>query len=68
MYKQTHRDGTLLECAGYFTVSGADLYTVLHEVPKPVARVLLVGSFASERHFSYHPWVRWARYLAARAS
>ncbi len=66
MHKQTRRDGTLLECAGYFTVSGAALYTVLHEVPDPVARVLLVGPFASERHFSYHPWVRWARYLAAR--
>jgi hypothetical protein len=61
MHKQTHDDCTLLECAGYFTVSGAVLYTVLHEVPDPVARVLLVGPFASERHFSYHPWVRWAR-------
>ena len=66
MHKHIHRDGTLLESAGYFTVSGAALYTVLHEVPDPVARVLLVGPFASERHFSYHPWVRWARYLAAR--
>ncbi len=66
MHKQIHRDGALLECAGYFTVSGAALYKVLHEVPDPVARVLLVGPFASERHFSYHPWVRWARYLAAR--
>jgi pimeloyl-ACP methyl ester carboxylesterase len=63
---QLHSDGTLLERAGYFSVSGAALYTVLHEVPDPVARVLLVGPFASERHFSYHPWVRWARYLAAR--
>jgi pimeloyl-ACP methyl ester carboxylesterase len=63
---QLHSDGALLERAGYFTVSGAVLYTVLHEVPDPVARVLLVGPFASERHFSYHPWVRWARYLAAR--
>jgi hypothetical protein len=63
---QLHDDSALLECAGYFTVSGAALYTVLHEVPDPVARVLLVGPFASERHFSYHPWVRWARYLAAR--
>ena len=66
MQTQIHRDGTLLECAGYFNVSGAALYTVLHEVADPVARVLLVGPFASERHFSYHPWVRWARYLAAR--
>jgi hypothetical protein len=55
-----------MEHAGYFNVSGAHLYTVLHEVPDPVARVLLVGPFASERHNSYLPWVRWARYLAKR--
>jgi pimeloyl-ACP methyl ester carboxylesterase len=59
-------DCCLRERAGYFTVSGADLYTVLHEVPDPVARVLLIGPFASERHNSYLPWVRWARYLAER--
>jgi Serine aminopeptidase, S33 len=35
-------------------------------VTDPIARVLLIGPFASERHFSYRPWVRWARYLAAR--
>jgi pimeloyl-ACP methyl ester carboxylesterase len=52
--------------SGYFDVPGAHLYTVLHEVADPVARILLVGPFASERHFSYHPWVRWARYLAER--
>jgi hypothetical protein len=56
----------LPEQAGYFTVPGAHLYTVLHQVANPVARVLLVGPFASERQFSYHPWVRWARYLATR--
>jgi alpha/beta superfamily hydrolase len=56
----------LMEQARYFTVPGEHLYTVLHQVPDPIARVLLVGPFASERHFSYHPWVRWARYLAAR--
>jgi pimeloyl-ACP methyl ester carboxylesterase len=62
-----HSAGTThLEEAGYFEVSDAHLYTVLHRVENPVARVLLVGPFASERHFSYHPWVRWARYLAAR--
>jgi len=55
----------LQERAGYFSVSGAHLYTVLHEVKNPVARVLLVGPFASERHNSYLPWVRWARHLAA---
>ena len=55
-----------LEQAGYFKVSGAHLYTVLHGSVDPVARVLLVGPFASERHHSYIPWVRWARYLAAR--
>jgi Serine aminopeptidase, S33 len=54
------------EHASYFEVPGAHLYTVLHQVPDPLARVLLVGSFASERHLSYHPWVRWARYLAER--
>jgi alpha-beta hydrolase superfamily lysophospholipase len=54
------------EQAGYFAAPGAHLYTVLHQVENPVARVLLAGSFASERHFSYHPWVRWGRYLAAR--
>jgi hypothetical protein len=53
------------ERAGYFPVSGVHLYTVLHEVRDPVARVLLVGPFASERHNSYLPWVRWARNLAA---
>src|SRR5271166_4017319 len=54
------------EQAGYFEVPGAHLYTVLHSVADPVARVLLVGPFASERQNSYGPWVRWARYLAAR--
>jgi hypothetical protein len=56
----------LQEQAGYFEVPGAHLYTVLHQTEDPVARVLLVGSFASERHYSYDPWVRWARYLAQR--
>lgn len=42
------------------------LYTVLHEVVNPVARVLLVGPFAAARHNAYLPWARWARYLAAR--
>jgi hypothetical protein len=35
-------------------------------VEKPVARLLLAGSFASERHYSFDPWVRWARYLAEK--
>jgi len=63
---QLRLETNLPEQAGYFTVPGANLYAVLHPVADPVARVLLVGPFASERHFSYHPWVRWARYLAAR--
>jgi hypothetical protein len=66
LQSEAHLDSHLQEHAGYFEVSGAHLYTVLHEVENPVARVLLVGPFVSERHFSYHPWVRWARYLAAR--
>ena len=62
-----HIPGTnLVEQAGYFTVPGAHLYTVLHQTKDPVARVLLVGPFASERHNAYLPWVRWARYLAER--
>jgi hypothetical protein len=61
-----HSDATYLEQARYFEVSGDYLYTVLHRVEEPEARVLLVGPFASERHNSYLPWVRWARYLAAR--
>jgi predicted alpha/beta hydrolase len=56
----------LPEQADYFEVPGAHLYTVLHPVADPVARVLLAGPFASERQNSYGPWVRWARYLAAR--
>jgi Serine aminopeptidase, S33 len=63
---QLHTDVALMEHAGYYKVSGAYLYTVLHEVPDPLARVLLVGPFASERHNAYLPWVRWARYLAAK--
>jgi predicted alpha/beta hydrolase len=64
---QNQRDlnGQLQERAGYFEVSGAHLYTVLHEAQNVAARVLLVGPFASERHNSYLPWVRWARSLAA---
>jgi Serine aminopeptidase, S33 len=54
------------EKAGYFRVAGTHLYTVLHPASEPLARVLLVGPFASERQNSYLPWVRWARYLAAR--
>ncbi|WP_263354823.1 serine aminopeptidase domain-containing protein [Acidicapsa acidisoli] len=62
-----HRlEQNLFEQAHYFEVPGAHLYTVLHSVPDPVARVLLVGPFASERQNSYGPWVRWARYLAER--
>jgi alpha-beta hydrolase superfamily lysophospholipase len=56
----------LHEEPGYFEVPGAHLYTVLHRATNPVARVLLVGPFAPERHHSYDPWVRWARYLAQR--
>jgi Serine aminopeptidase, S33 len=54
------------ERGGYFEVPGAHLYTVLHRVNKPFARVLLVGPFAGERHSSYIPWVLWARYLAEK--
>ena len=59
------RSGTP-ELARYFAVPGAHLYTVLHQVSYPVARALLIGPLAAERHETYHPWVRWARYLAAK--
>jgi hypothetical protein len=54
------------EQAGYVEVSGGHLYTVLHGPANPVARVLLVGPFAPERHYSYIPWVQWARFLATK--
>jgi alpha/beta superfamily hydrolase len=64
---QTQRSkSTPIEEARYFEVPGAHLYTVLHQAANPLARVLLVGPFASERVSSYYPWVRWARYLAER--
>jgi hypothetical protein len=63
----THAPSNVLaEHAGYFEVPGAHLYTMLHRVKEPVARLLLVGPFASERHSSYIPWVLWARYLAGK--
>ena len=55
-----------LEQAGYLEFHGAHIYSVLHGVRDPIARVLLVGPFASERYFSYVQWVRWARLLAAQ--
>lgn len=60
------RELVLLEQPGYLDCSDAQLYTVLHQTPDPLARVLLVGPFASERQNSYLPWVRWARFLAAK--
>lgn len=54
------------ECAGYIPIADEHLYTVLHRVEDPRARLLFVGPFASERHFSYTPCVQWARFLAAR--
>jgi hypothetical protein len=60
-----HFDNAVEE-AGYLEFSGAHLYSVLHRATPPRARVLLVGPFAADRHFSYVPWVRWARFLAAR--
>ena len=66
LYAGGHAYNIFAERPGFFPVSGADLYTVLHEVKDPVARVLLVGPFTLERHTSYRAWVQWARYLAAR--
>jgi hypothetical protein len=38
---------------------------VLHRGPEVKAAVVLAGPFATERPYSYSPWVRWARFLAA---
>ena len=64
MQMQNHHKTELPELAGYFSVPNAHLYTVLHQVENPVARLLLVGPFAAERHYAYRPMVCWARYLA----
>jgi hypothetical protein len=54
-----------VETAGYLDHGGVQLYYVLHaSVGTCRGRVLLAGPFASERHSSYVPWVRWARFLA----
>src|ERR1700761_9515354 len=66
MATQSYLPTDCLERAGYFPASGAHLYTGLHEVENPVARILMAGSFASERHYSFHPWVCWARYSAGK--
>ncbi len=57
---------SMLEQPGYFEMDGEHLFTVLHPVVSPVARVLLLGPFAPERNQVYRPWARWARYLQAR--
>jgi len=66
MQVQRYPEIVLAERAGYFPVPDAHLYTVLHQVEAPLARVLLVGPFTSERHTSYGLWLQWARSLAAR--
>jgi len=66
MDRQMDRVDIRLEQAAYLDFRGAKIYSVLHEAENPIARVLLVGPFASERYFAYVPWVQWARFLAAR--
>lgn len=56
----------VIETAGYHAVAGEQVYYVLHQAPRPVARILLAGHSATERSFSYASWVRWARFLASR--
>jgi hypothetical protein len=50
---QCQTEARMPERAAYFAVPGAHLYTVLHQVPDPVARILHVGPVAAESHFSY---------------
>ncbi len=56
----------MAEQPGYFEIGEEHLFTVLHPVVSPVARVLLLGPFAPERNQAYLPWARWARYLQSR--
>jgi hypothetical protein len=53
------------EHAAYFPAGAEQLYTVRHQGDNPIGRVLLVGPFGADRHYSYIPWVAWARFLAA---
>lgn len=53
------------EHAAYFPAGAEQLYTVCHGGENLVGRVLLVGPFGADRHYSYIPWVAWARFLAA---
>lgn len=42
---------------------GFQLYTAIHRPSRVKAAVVLAGPFATERPYSYTPWVRWARFL-----
>ena len=66
MPTQTRAEIALPESTGYLEVDGAYLHATLHAAAAPVARILLIGAFASQRQYSYLPWIRWARYLATR--
>jgi PST family polysaccharide transporter len=55
----------LKETTSFLEVKGERIYCTCHSCPEPKGLVLLAGPFTSERPFSYAPWVRWARYLAA---
>jgi hypothetical protein len=65
MIGQVDRLNNSEEQAGYVEFRGEHIFAVLHTCPHPVARVLLTGPFASERYFSWVPWVFWGRFLAA---
>ena len=65
MIGQAGRLNNSEERAGYVEFHGEHIFSVLHTCPDPVARVLLTGPFASERYFSWVPWVFWGRFLAA---
>lgn len=59
---------TRAETAGCLEPDEVYRNTVLHAVAAPVARILLIGAFASQRHNSYPPWSRWALYPPEVAS
>jgi alpha/beta superfamily hydrolase len=57
-------DTKISEQAGYVEFGGEQLYYVLHSAVQTRGVVVCASPFATERPYSYTPWVRWARFLS----
>lgn len=57
-------ESELTEHAFYQHVNGADIFSVEHKARNPVAKALLIGTFAIDRPLAYTAWRNWARFLA----